>query len=112
MSPVLDVPAEEIDPSALGLGGLGIVQAMTLAQFADAIVSEGGEVTGESLYEYMGSTNESIWPSGLPFECGRAVDYPSVCTFEFPVIEYTDDGELQEVPGLETVSAFEYLPVL
>ena len=112
MSPVLDVPAEEVDPSALGLGGLGIVQAMTLAQFADAIVSEGGEITGDSLYEYMGSTNESIWPSGLPFECGRAVDYPSVCTFEFPVIEYTEDGELQEVPGLETVSAFEYLPAL
>ncbi len=72
MSPVLDVPADEVDPSALGLGGLGIVQAMTLAQFSDAIVSEGGEITGESLYAYMGSTNESIWPSGLPFECGRA----------------------------------------
>lgn len=112
MSPILDVPADEIDPSALGLGGLGIVQAMTLAQFADAIVSEGGEVTGQSLYEYMGSTNESIWPSGLPFDCGKAVDYPSVCTFEFPVIELNESGELQEVPGLATVSAFEYLPAL
>ena len=110
MSPVLDVPAAEVDPSALGLGGLGIVQAMTLAQFADAIVSEGGEITGESLYAYMGSTNESIWPSGLPFECGRATAYPAICTFEFPVIEYTEDGTLQEVEGLETVSAFEYLP--
>ena len=110
MSPVLDVPADEVDPSALGLGGLGIVQAMTLAQFSDAIVSEGGEITGESLYAYMGSTNESIWPSGLPFECGRATAYPSICTFEFPVIEYTEDGTLQEVPGLETVSGFDYLP--
>lgn len=112
MSPVLDVPADEVDPSALGLGGLGIVQAMTLAQFADAIVSGGDEITGQSLYDYMGSTNESIWPSGLPFECGRAVDYPTVCTFEFPVIELNEDGELQAVPGLETVSAFEYLPAL
>jgi branched-chain amino acid transport system substrate-binding protein len=110
MSPVLDVPADEIDPSALGLGGLGIVQAMTLAQFSDAIVSEGGAITGESLYAYMGSTNESIWPSGLPFECGRATAYPSICTFEFPVIEYTEDGTLQEVEGLATVSGFDYLP--
>jgi branched-chain amino acid transport system substrate-binding protein len=110
MSPLLGVPAEEVDPSALGLGGLGIVQAMTLAQFADAIVSDGGEVTGQSLYDYMGSTNESIWPSGLPVECGKAADYPAICTFEFPVIEYTEDGTLQPAEGLETVSAFEYLP--
>ncbi len=110
MSPVLDIPAEDVDPASLGLGGLGIVQAMTLAQFADAIVSDGGEVTGQSLYDYMGSTNESIWPSGLPVECGRATAYPSICTFEFPVIEYTEDGTLQPAPGLETVSAFEYLP--
>jgi len=110
MSPVLGVPADEVDPSALGLGGLGIVQAMTLAQFADTIVSDGGEITGESLYDYYASTSESIWPSGLPVECGQAATYPSICTFEFPVIEYTEDGTLQEVEGLETVSAFEYLP--
>jgi branched-chain amino acid transport system substrate-binding protein len=110
MAPVLDLPADEVDPASLGLGGLGIVQAMTLAQFADAIVADGGEVTGQSLYDYMGSTNESIWPSGLPFECGRAPAYPAICTFEFPVIEYTEDGTLQPAAGLETVSAFEYLP--
>jgi branched-chain amino acid transport system substrate-binding protein len=110
MSPLLGIPADEVDPSSLGLGGLGIVQAMTLAQFADAITADGGEVTGQSLYDYMGSTNESIWPSGLPVECGRAPAYPAICTFEFPVIEYTEDGTLQPAEGLETVSAFEYLP--
>jgi hypothetical protein len=27
-----------------------------------------------------------------------------------PVIEYTEDGTLQPAEGIETVSAFEYLP--
>ena len=111
MSPVLGIPAEEVDPSSLGLGGLGIIQAMSLAQFADAIAAEGGEVTGPSIYDFFGSASGlSLWPSGLPAECGKAVDYPSICSFEFPVIEYTEDGTLQPAEGLETVSAFEYLP--
>ncbi len=57
MAPSLGVPVDEVDPSALGLGGLGIIQAMTLAQFADAIVADGGEVTGASLYDYFASTS-------------------------------------------------------
>ncbi|TFH16740.1 MAG: hypothetical protein E4H05_06865, partial [Acidimicrobiales bacterium] len=110
MAPQLGVPADEVDPSALGLGGLGIIQAMTLAQFADAIVADGGEVTGQSLYDYFGSTTTSLWPTGLPAECGKAPAYPAICTFEFPVIEYTEDGSLQPAKGIETVSAFDYLP--
>jgi len=110
MAPVLGVPAEEVDPSSLGLGGLGIIQAMTLAKFADAVATAGQEVTGRSLYDYFATTSESIWPSGLPVECGRAAAYPSICTFEFPVIEYTEDGTLQPAEGFEVVSAFEYLP--
>jgi hypothetical protein len=110
MSPVLGVPADEVDPSTLGLGGLGIIQAMTLAQFADAIAADGGEVTGASLYDYFASTSTSLWPSGLPAECGKAPAYPAICTFEFPVIEYTEDGTLQPAEGIETVSAFDYLP--
>ncbi len=110
MAPVLGVPAEEVDPASLGLGGLGIIQAMTLAKFADAIATSGNEVTGASLYDYFATTTESIWPSGLPVECGKASNYPSVCTFEFPVIEYTENGTLQPAEGFEVVSAFEYLP--
>jgi len=110
MAPQLGVPADEVDPSALGLGGLGIIQAMTLAQFADAIVADGGEVTGQSLYDYFASTTTSLWPTGLPAECGKAPAYPAICTFEFPVIEYTEDGTLQPAEGIETVSAFDYLP--
>lgn len=110
MAPVLGVAPEEVDPSALGLGGLGIVQAMSLAQFSDQIVADGGEVTGQSLYDFFATTTTSLWPTGLPAECGKAVDYPAICTFEFPVIEYTEDGTLQPALGLETVSAFEYLP--
>ncbi len=110
MAPALGVPPEEIDPAALGLGGLGIIQAMTLAKFADAVASSGQDVTGTSLYDYFATTSESIWPSGLPVECGRAAAYPSICTFEFPVIVYADDGTLQPAEGFEVVSAFEYLP--
>jgi branched-chain amino acid transport system substrate-binding protein len=110
MAPVLGVPAAEVDPSALGLGGLGIIQAMTLAKFADAVATDGGEVTGRSLYDYFATTRESIWPSGLPVECGKAAAYPAICTFEFPVIAYTEDGTLQPAEGFEVVSAFEYLP--
>jgi branched-chain amino acid transport system substrate-binding protein len=110
MAPVLGVPAEEIDPASLGLGGLGIIQAMTLAKFADAVATSGTEVTGASIYDYFATTTESIWPSGLPVECGKAPAYPSICTFEFPVIEYTEDGTLQPAKGIEVVSAFDYLP--
>jgi hypothetical protein len=110
MAPVLGVPAEEVDPASLGLGGLGVIQAMTLAKFADAIAAGGDEVTGTSLYDYFATTQESIWPSGLPIECGKAAAYPSICTFEFPVIEYTEDGTLQPAEGFEVVSAFDYLP--
>jgi branched-chain amino acid transport system substrate-binding protein len=110
MSPALGVPPEEIDPASLGLGGLGIIQAMTLAKFADAVAADGQEVTGTSLYDYFATTRESIWPSGLPVECGKAAAYPSICTFEFPVIEYAEDGTLQPAEGFEVVSAFEYLP--
>jgi branched-chain amino acid transport system substrate-binding protein len=110
MAPVLGVPADEVDPSSLGLGGLGIIQAMTLAQFADAIVADGGEVTGAALYDYFKTTTTSLWPGGLPAECGKAAAYPAICTFGFPIIEYTEDGTLQPAAGIETVSAFEYLP--
>jgi branched-chain amino acid transport system substrate-binding protein len=110
MGPVLGVPADQVDPASLGLGGLGILQAMTLAKFADAVAASGGEVTGKSIYDYFGSTKESIWPSGLGVECGKAPAYPSICTFEFPVIEYTEDGTLQPAKGIEVVSAFDYLP--
>ena len=110
MAPVLGVPADEVDPSSLGLGGLGVIQAMTLAKFADAVATGGTEVTGQSLYDYFATTRESIWPSGLPVECGKAAAYPSICTFEFPVIEYTEDGTLQPAEGFEVVSAYEYLP--
>jgi hypothetical protein len=110
MAPVQGVAPEEVNPSGLGLGGLGIIQAMTLAQFADTIVADGGEVTGQSIYDYFETASTSLWPSGLPAECGRAPAYPAICTFEFPVIEYTEDGTLQPAEGLEVVSAFEYLP--
>ena len=103
------VPADDVDPASFGLGGIGIIQPMTLAKFADAIAGGGGEVTGRSLYDCFATTRESIWPSGLPIECAKAEVYPSIRTFEFPVIEHTEDCTLQPVEGFDVVSAFEYL---
>jgi branched-chain amino acid transport system substrate-binding protein len=110
MAPELGVAVDEVDPASLGIGGLGILQMMTLAKFADAVAESGTEVTGQSIYDHFGSTTESIWPSGLPVECGKAPAYPAICTFEFPVIQYTADGTLQPAPGFEVVSAFDFLP--
>jgi hypothetical protein len=110
LAPKLGVPEEEVDPASLGLGGLGTIQAMTLAKFADAVAAKGDKVTGQSIYDHFKTTRESIWPSGLPMECGKAPAYPAICTFEFPVITYTEDGTLQPAEGFEVVSAFDYLP--
>ena len=86
------------------------IMAPVLGVPADAVATGGGEVTGASLYDYFAMTRESIWPSGLPVECGKAAAYPSISTFEFPVIECTEDGTLQPAEGFEVVSAYEYLP--
>ena len=58
LSPALGVSPEEVDPAALGLGGLGAVMMMSLAEYGGAMVEAGTEVTGSSLYEYLGVTPE------------------------------------------------------
>ena len=111
LSPALGVPPEEVDPSALGLGGLGAIMTMSLADYSSAMVAAGTEVTGQSLYEYLGTTPElKLWPAGSLVECGLAPEYPSVCAYTFPFAEYQEGGGVLTVPGLEAVSSIDYLP--
>lgn len=111
LAPALGVPPEEVDPTALGLGGLGMVMTMSLAAYASDLVEAGGELTGASLFEYLGTTPDlALWPAGSLVECGLAAEYPSICAYTFPFAEYQAGGGVLTVPGLEAVSSIDYLP--
>jgi len=111
LAPALGVEPSEVDSTATGLGGLGVIQMMSLAEYSNRMAADGQEVTGTSLYEFLGTaTGLNSWPNGAPIECGAAPAYPSICTFTFPVAEYHEGGEVLTVPGLEAVSAKPYLP--
>ena len=105
------IDPSEVDPNALGLGGLGLVMAMSLAEYSNALAAEGGEVTGASLYEFLSSASGlTQWPEGADIDCGLAESYPSVCSFTFPFAEYQEGGGVLTVPGLDAVSSLDYLP--
>jgi branched-chain amino acid transport system substrate-binding protein len=111
MAPVLDVDPAEVDSTALGLGGLGLIMVMSVAVFGNQIAADGGEVTGASIYELLGASDDLYsWPGTSPIECGAAPKYPAVCAFIFPIAEYTEGGEVLTIDGLEAVSALPYLP--
>lgn len=111
LAPALGVAPEEVDPTALGLGGLGTVMTMSLAVYASAMADAGTEVTGASLFEYLGTTPDlALWPAGSLVECGLAEAYPSICAYTFPFAEYQAGGGVLTVPGLEAVSSIDYLP--
>ena len=111
LSPALGIAPEEVDPNALGLGGLGLIMAMSLATYANAVADGGGDVTGASLYDYLATAEGlELWPSGSLVDCGAADAYPSICSFTFPFAEYQEGGDVVTVPGLEAVSSMDYLP--
>lgn len=111
LAPALGVEPSEVDSTATGLGGLGVIQMMSLAEYANRMAADGQEVTGTSLYEFLGtSTDLNSWPGGAPIECGAAPKYPTICAFTFPIAEYHEGGEVLTIPGLEAVSAKPYLP--
>ena len=84
---------------------------MTLAMYANHLAAEGSEVTGASIYEaFQTLPGFTQWPEGSPIECGRSESYPAVCAFTFPYAEYQEGGDVITVPGLEAVSAIDYLP--
>lgn len=95
----------------LGLGALGITQVMTLARIANSIADGGGEVTGQAIYDTLGSTTDlASFPNDSKLTCGLSATYPSVCSFEFPIGRYGADGVIETVPGFEGVNVVDYLP--
>ena len=101
----------EASSTSLGLGALGIGQVMTLARVANAVVAEGGEVTGQTIYDRLStSTDLQNFPNDNTLSCGLSESYPSVCSFQFPIGEYVAGGEIQTVPGFEAISVADYLP--
>ena len=109
-----DIIAPVYGPDAtgtLGLGALGITQVMTLARIANSIADGGGEVTGQAIYDTLGSTSELLsFPNDSQLACGLSDSYPSVCSFEFPIGRYGPDGVIETVPGFEAVNVVGYLP--
>ena len=111
MAPVLGVEPSEVDSTALGLGALGLQMVLSVAVYGNDLAADGAEVTGQSIYEYLGTADGlAAWPGDSPIDCGAAPAYPAVCAFTFPFAEYTEGGEVVTIPGLEAVSALEYLP--
>jgi branched-chain amino acid transport system substrate-binding protein len=99
------------DPTALGLGALGITGLLTLANVANAVADEGGDVTGASIYDRLGNSTDLVnWPDGNPLTCGAAPVYPTICNFFFPVAGYVEGGDIVTVPGFEALDATDYLP--
>jgi branched-chain amino acid transport system substrate-binding protein len=95
----------------LGIGALGIQQVMSLARVANRIAADGGDVTGQSIYDTLKTTTDIVgFPNGFPHECGRSATYPAVCSFVFPASEYAAGGGTVTVPGFEGFSVVDYLP--
>lgn len=111
LAPAIGVEPAEVDPTALGLGGLGMFMVMSLAEYSNRMAAEGIDVTGASLYEYTGTTDGlTYWPGDTLIECGASAAYPSICSFTFPFAEYQEGGQVVTIPGLEAVSSLPYLP--
>ena len=78
-------------PSELGLGGLWVQQMMTLATMANLMVDEGTEITGASMYERLGTSDDLVsWPNETPMACGSVSSIPSVCNFVYPIGTYVE----------------------
>jgi len=111
LAPALGVAPKDVDSTALGLGALGVIEIMSLAEYADLMNAKGTEVTGASLYSFLGTSKDlTQWPSGSKVQCGAAPKYPTICSLTFPIAEYQAGGSVKTIPGLEAVSVLPYLP--
>ncbi|MFM8531883.1 MAG: ABC transporter substrate-binding protein [Ilumatobacteraceae bacterium] len=117
LAPVMGIPEEEVTAASLGLGGLGYVLWMSLVDYGQKMVAEGTELTGESLYAFLGSTDGLFLFGGVtPIACGSNSSYPAVCSFVFPFATYLGDGvvgpieDLEAVTGSNLVDSAPYLP--
>jgi len=111
MANVLGVEPADVDPTSLGLGGIGLFMAMSLAEYSNRMVADGQDVSGASLYSYLQDTEGlALWPGDGKIDCGLSEVYPTICSFTFPFAEYKAGGAVETIPGLEAVSSLDYLP--
>ena len=94
-----------------GLGALAVTMIGTLARAANALADEGIDVDGDAIAELMASGNgPTSFPNGETIHCGAVSAFPAVCGFSLPVGYYTESGEVETLPGFDSVSAIDYLP--
>ncbi|WP_051062963.1 ABC transporter substrate-binding protein [Ilumatobacter nonamiensis] len=114
LAPAMGGDPADVDPTALGLGGLGFITMMSVATYGNQLADTGGEVTGAGIYDFIGTAEGlTVWPGGpsdADIQCGAAPNYPAICAYTNPVSAYTDSGEVLTVPGLEKVDSIPYLP--
>jgi hypothetical protein len=111
LAPAIGVSPEEVDSTALGLGGLGLTTTLSIAGYANQLAEAGGEVTGQGIYDFIGDTEGlTYWPGDTDIECGAAESYSAICAYTYPVATYDSSGEVLTVVGLEKVSSIPYLP--
>ena len=71
----------------------------------------GGDVTGPAVFDALQTSADfRSFPNDTLLQCGLASAYPSVCSFEFPIGEYVEGGELRVIPGFENTNVVDYLP--
>ena len=56
------------------------------------------------------STDILNFPDDNPLECGLSPQYPTICSFIFPIGEYIEGGEIRTIPGFEAFNVSDYLP--
>jgi hypothetical protein len=111
LAPFIGVAPEEVDSTALGLGGLGLVTALSIGGYANLMAEAGIEVTGKGIFDFIGEAEGlTYWPGTTDIECGAAENYPAICAYTNPVATYDASGEVLTVEGLEKVTSIPYLP--
>ncbi|MGB3736302.1 MAG: ABC transporter substrate-binding protein [Ilumatobacter sp.] len=113
LAPTIGVAPEEVDSTALGLGGLGLTTTLSIAGYANLMVEAGEEVTGPGIFDFIAEGEGlTYWPGDTDIECGAAEGYSAICAYTFPVATYDVSGEVVTVEGLEKVSSIPYLPAI
>lgn len=112
LAPMLGVSPDEVVVSDLGLGSLTPVVVFTVAAAANDLANDGGEVTGASVADHMRTNPDgdlTLFPDGGPLSCGGSELYPNVCIRTLFLGEYSGDGSVTIVPGLEEFDITDYL---
>ncbi len=105
--------AADVSLSDLGLGRLAPLMFFSTAKAANEVAAGGGEVTGQSVYDYV-KNNENpdltLVPDGGQVRCGASEAFASVCVFSLFIGTYVGDGQTGLVEGFERFDIIDYLP--